>query len=123
MNAEEKNRLLLEHPEYASLIHYVRGDRNRQGFWRVKPYCYKNPSPRQLEHRRDFAKVAHKQYGKKGFVNNTPVVPYNIGKALKFKRQMGMAPREVEQRIKLNRLAIAQGIRLRIQIPKIILKV
>ena len=124
MNVKEKERLLHEHPEYTNLIHYVKGSSRQKGYWRVIPYTYSNPTINQLAHRRDFSKIAYNNYGKKGFINDTPVIAYEIGEALKrLKRRRGLSPKERELRAKLKTVASTKGIRLRIKVPKFTLRI
>ena len=124
MNVEEKGRLLREHPEYANLIHYVKGSSRQKGYWRVIPYTYSNPTINQLAHRRDFSKIAYNNYGKKGFINDTPVIAHEIGETMKgITRKRGLSPKERELRAKLNKLALTKGIRLRIKVPKFTLRI
>jgi hypothetical protein len=119
MNVEEKKRLLRKHPEYVNLIHYVKGSSRQKGYWRVIPYTYSNPTINQLVHRRDFSKIAYNNYGKKGFINDTPVIAHEIGEAMKrFRRRRGLSTKERELRAKLNTLALTKGRRLRIKMPK-----
>ena len=124
MNVEEKERLLRKHPEYVNLIHYVKGSSKQKGYWRVIPYTYSNPTINQLAHRRDFSKIAYNNYGKKGLINDTPVIAYEIGEAMKgLKRRRGLSPKERELRAKFKTLALTKGIHLRIKVPKLILRI
>jgi len=123
LNEEEKDRLLLDHPEYASLIHYVRSSSKQSGYWRVKPFTYSNPTPRQQAHQLEFSKIAYDNYGKKGFVDGVPVIDHEIGKALRRKQQMGEPQKQANLRLRLNKLALSQGIHLRIQMPKLRIKI
>ncbi|RLI47089.1 hypothetical protein DRO61_08365 [Candidatus Bathyarchaeota archaeon] len=124
MNVEEKKRLLREHPEYVNLIHYVKGSGRQKGYWRVIPYTYFNPTINQLAHRRNFAKIAYNNYGKKGFINDTPIIAYEIGEEMKrLRRRRGLYPKERELRAKLNKLALTKGICLRIKVPKFTLRI
>jgi len=124
MNVEEKERLLREHPKYTNLIHYVKGSSKQKGYWRVIPHTYSNPTINQLAHRRDFSKIAYNNYGKKGFINDTPVIAYEIGETMKgITRRRGLSPKERELRAKLNTLALTKGIRLRIKMPRLTLRI
>ncbi len=124
MNDEEKERLLREHSEYANLIHYVKGSSRQKGYWRIIPYTYSNPTINQLTHRMNFSKIAYNNYGKKGFINDTPVIAHEIGEAMKgLKRRRGLSPKERELRAKLNKLALTKGMHLRIKVPKFTLRI
>lgn len=115
MNEQEKDRLLLEHPEYTSLIQYV--DRKScGGFWRTIPYTNKEPTARQLAHRQEYAKIAYRNYGRKGYSKDgTPIITHKIGEAMRNSKQRGLPTRDVNLRIKLENLSK----RLQIQIPLI----
>jgi len=124
MNIEEKERLLREHPEYANLIHYVKGSSRQKGYWRVIPYTYFNPTINQLAHRRDFSKIAYNNYGKKGFINDTPVIAHEIRETMKrLRRRRGLSPKEHELRANLKNLTLMKGRRLRIKVPKFTLRI
>ena len=124
MNVEEKERLLREHPEYANLIHYVKGSSRQKGYWRVIPYTYSNPTINQLAHRRDFSKIAYNNYGKKGSINNTPVIAHEIRKTMKrLRRKRGLSTKELELRVNLKILALTKGIHLRIKVPRLTMRI
>ena len=121
MNLEEKNRLLRDHPEYANLIHWVSGTPNKRGHWRVKPYTYFKPSVNQLRHQLNFAKTATKQFGKKGFVDQTLIVAHEVGKALRGKKvTKGFSRREYEILLKLKKL---EKLTLKLIVPRISLRI
>lgn len=85
MNDAEREALLREHPEYADLIHWYPPSARRRGFWRIKPYTYRDPSLPELKNRQRLAKVAVKHYGKKGFVNGIPVIAHHVARETRKK--------------------------------------
>ena len=93
LNQEEFEEFIKEHPEAIKVMHWVRGSKRQRGYWRVKPYTYKDPTVNQLKTWIALAEVAYRNYGLKGLrVRNNKLMPpiqakvYDALKGKKFKK-------------------------------------